>query len=87
MKVNPRIKGAIGEFYSSVLLDKFPLRRLSHLDINCFEYEEIAKLKLQKPPIYWINQDLGSQASELDRVDRVNAALKAVRESAFKKFQ
>lgn len=87
MKVNPRIKGAIGEFYSSVLLDKFPLRRLSNLDINCFEYEEIAKLKLQKSPIFWINQDLGNLSLEQDRVDKVNAALRTMRESAFKKFQ
>ena len=81
--VNPRIKGAIGEFYSSVLLDKFPLRRLSNLDINCFEYEEIAKLRLQNFPIFWINQDLPNLGLEQGRIDKVNSALDRMRQSAF----
>ena len=58
MKINPIIKGSIGVFYNSIFLDKFPYRRITALDMNCFEYDNIVKAStpLDGYPINWINK-------------------------------
>jgi hypothetical protein len=69
-KISPPIKAAIAEFFSTAFLDRFPLRRVSKLDVNCFEFEDIEKLNLMDLPIRWINGDVSiKKLKAKDKVD------------------
>lgn len=69
-KISPPIKAAIAEFFSTAFLDRFPLRRVSKLDVNCFEFEDIEKLNLMDLPIRWINGDFSiKKLKSKDKVD------------------
>lgn len=77
--ISPIIKGAIAEFFTTAFLDRFPLRKVSQLEVNCFEFDEIDKQLLTDYPIKWINGDnFGKRGEEMlpASLDRINFIMK-----------
>lgn len=62
MKITPILKSVIAEFFFTVFLDQNPLKRVSSLKNNCFEYERIEKLDTVECPLYWINSEVDRQS-------------------------
>jgi hypothetical protein len=74
-RINPVIKGAIAEFFSTAFIDRFPLKRLSKLEINCFRYGEISEMKLNDLPVKWINGELTRLDIPFKNEDDLNRVL------------
>lgn len=88
-KINPVIKGAVAEFFSTAFLDIFPLRRLSQLAINCFEFEEIEKLPLGGFPVQWISSEAKPSEYPVISADRLRRTVKSlanILKEAFKRL-
>lgn len=83
-KINSVIKGAVAEFYCTAFLDTAPLKRVTRLQTNCFDFESISSLSLSDYPIKWINAESTSDKfNEMNDYFKVNQILQNLIGEAF----